>query len=126
VNLTRLGGVFVYDTSAPVCSPSSSPRFHHDPANSGDSARDAIPPGKPAGARLTAGALTFTAPGDDLLCGTADHYEMLGAGGWTTSPVKPAAAGTTQTIPVDAKARSVTLRAVDEQGNAGRSAVVKR
>ncbi|TML02163.1 MAG: VCBS repeat-containing protein [Actinobacteria bacterium] len=126
VNLTRLGGVFVYDTSAPVCSPSSSPRFHHDPANSGDYARDAVPPGKPQNAKLVGGTLTVTAPGDDLLCGTADHYEVLGSSGWTTSPVKPAAAGTAQAIPVGANARSVSVRAVDEAGNVGRPVVVRR
>jgi hypothetical protein len=126
VNLTRLGGVFAYDTSAPVCSPSSSPRFHHDPANSGDSARDAIAPGTPTDARLTPGLLTLTAPGDDLLCGTADHYELLGASGWTTSPVKPAAPGTRQTISVPAGARAISVRAVDEAGNVGRALVVRR
>jgi hypothetical protein len=118
--------VFAYDTSAPVCSPSSSPRFHHDPANSGDSARDAIAPGRPTDGRLTTGLLTLKAPGDDLLCGTADHYELLGAGGWTTSPVKPAATGTRQTISVPAGARTISVRAVDEAGNAGRALVVRR
>src|SRR5947208_9049478 len=114
VNLTRLGGVFVYDTPAPVCSPSSSPRFHHDPANSGDYARDAVAPGKPEGAKMAGARVTFTAPGDDLLCGTADHYELLGDNDWTPSSVRPAAAGTPQAIPVGARARSVSLRAVDE------------
>jgi hypothetical protein len=134
VNLTRLGGVFVYDTAAPVCSPSSSPRVHHDPANSGDYARDATAPGRPANAKLAPSLMTVTAPGDDLLCGTADHYETLNAGkpitgretGWTTSPVKPAPAGTPQTIPVPATGRYVAVRAVDEQGNTGRPAVLSR
>jgi hypothetical protein len=126
VNLTRLGGVFAYDTAAPVCSPSSSPRFHHDPANSGDYARDAVAPGKPASATLSGSTLTFKAPGDDLLCGTADHYEVLDAGSWTTPPLKPAPAGTTQAIVIGTKARSITLRAVDEQGNIGQPVTVKR
>jgi hypothetical protein len=126
VNLTRLGGVFVYDTAAPACSPSSSPRFHHDAANSGDYARDAVAPGKPADAKLAGAVLTVTAPGDDLLCGAADHYEVLGSSGWTPSTVKPAAAGTRQAIPVPATGKRTGIRAVDDQGNIGRSVLVSR
>jgi hypothetical protein len=134
VNLTRLGGVFVYDTAAPVCSPSSSPRFHHDAANSGDSARDAVAPGRPTDPKLAGALLTVTAPGDDLLCGSADRYEVLTSSkpitgresGWSTAAVKPAAPGTRQAIPVPAAGRYVAGRAVDDQGNTGRPAVVRR
>jgi len=134
VSLTRLGGVFAYDTPAPACSPSSSPRFHHDAANSGDFSRDAVAPGRPADAKLVTATLTFTAPGDDLLCGTADHYEILSSTkpitgrepGWTTAAVKPAAAGTPQTVPVPGSGRYLAIRAVDEQGNTGRPAVLSR
>jgi hypothetical protein len=121
VSLTRLGGVFAYDTSAPACSPSSSPRFHHDPANSGDYARDAIAPGRPADPKLVGTLLTITAPGDDLLCGTADHYEVRsgGTGAWTRSATKPTAAGTRQAISVPATGKRLWVRAVDEAGNAG-------
>jgi hypothetical protein len=127
VNLTRLGGVFAYDTAAPACSPSSSPRFHHDAANSGDYARDAVAPGKPSEPKLAGTLLTITAPGDDLLCGTADRYEVRsGSGAWTRSPVKPAAAGARQAIPVPASGKPVWVRAVDEQGNAGRAAEIRR
>jgi hypothetical protein len=119
VNLTRLGGVFAYDTAAPACSPSSSPRFHHDPANSGDFARDAIAPGRPTDPARAGTLLTITAPGDDLLCGSADHYEVRGgSGGWTRSATRPAAAGTRQALSVPAD-RRVWVRAVDDQGNAG-------
>jgi hypothetical protein len=121
VSLTRLGGVFAYDTSAPACSPSSSPRFHHDPANSGDYARDAIAPGRPANPKLAGTLLTITAPGDDLLCGTADHYEVRsgGSGDWTRSAIAPAPAGTRQAIAVPATGKRISVRAVDEAGNAG-------
>ena len=126
--------MFAYDTAAGACTPSSSPRFHHDAANSGDYARDAVAPGRPANSRRVNAALTFTAPGDDLLCGTADHYETLSStkpitgreSGWTTSAVKPAAAGTQQTVPVSGTGRYLAVRAVDEQGNTGRPAVVSR
>ena len=36
VSITRAGTVSVYRTPAPACSPSSSPRFHHDDWNSGE------------------------------------------------------------------------------------------
>jgi hypothetical protein len=134
VSLTRLGGVFAYETAAPACSPSSSPRFHHDAANSGDYARDAVAPGRPSGARLTGSLLAFEAPGDDLLCGTADHYETLVSTkpvtgretNWAKSAVKPAAAGAAQAVPIPGSGRYVAVRAVDEQGNRGRPAVVSR
>ena len=66
----------------PACSPSSSPRFHHDNANSGDYSRDAILPGAPTGIGTAKHGtrVRFDAPGDDLLCGTADHYELVTAG----------------------------------------------
>jgi hypothetical protein len=126
VNLTRLGGVFVYDTPAPACSPSSSPRFHHDAANSGDYARDAAAPGRPSDPKLAGTLLTITAPGDDLLCGTADHYEVFASGTWTRSAVTPAPAGARQAIPVPPTGRRVSVRAVDEHGNLGRPLVVSR
>ena len=34
-------------------------------------------PGKPIGASVSGTTVNFTAPGDDLLCGTADHYEIV-------------------------------------------------
>ena len=79
VGITRSGYVHAYATEAPACSPSSSPRFHHDNANSGDYARDAVLPGAPTALKAKGGELSFLAPGDDLLCGTADHYEMATA-----------------------------------------------
>jgi hypothetical protein len=127
VSLTRLGGVFAYDTAAPVCSPSSSPRFHHDAANSGDYARDAVAPGRPSDPKLVGSLLTITAPGDDLLCGTADHYELrAGNGSWARSPVKPAPAGTRQALSVPATGKSISVRAVDEQGNTGWPLTISR
>ena len=79
----------------------------------------------------------FDAPGDDLLCGTADHYELVTAG----SPIdessfagakplagapEPAEAGTTQSFDVPKGSKGyLAIRAVDEQGNVGRVASVK-
>jgi hypothetical protein len=136
VSLTRSGLVLAYDTEAPACSSGSWPRFHHDNANSGDYRRDAVSPGKPYDVSSSGGTVTFKAPGDDLLCGTADHYEVVqsnseinGRNFGEKEPVSgaptPEQAGSTQSfgVPADAK-RFVGIRAVDEQGNVGPVAVV--
>ena len=77
VAITRSGSVLAYRTDAPPCPLGSWPRFHHDNANSGDYRRDAVSPGKPTGVSVSGTTVNFTAPGDDLLCGTADHYEIV-------------------------------------------------
>jgi hypothetical protein len=138
VTITRSGTLSVYSTPAAACSPSSWPNFHHDIANSGDYTRDAIPPGKPLHAKATKGVLSFLAPGDDLMCGTAASYEIVtsetpitpenfAAATPLAAPPAPAAAGTTPTsaLPHGAK-RYVAIRAVDHQGNIGLPAVVVR
>jgi hypothetical protein len=135
--MTRLGTLAVYSTPSSACSPSSWPRFHHDNANSGDDRRDAIPPGKPYGVSLSGTTLSFKAPGDDLLCGTADHYQLVQSDGPITEerfasldPVPviapaPAPAGTTQTITLPGGVKAnIGIRAVDKQGNIGPVAAI--
>jgi hypothetical protein len=136
VAITRSGYVLAYNTAAPACSAGSWPRFHHDNANSGDYERDATSPGVPFDGALAGGALTWKAPGDDLLCGTAAKYEMrhsaapITPGNFATAdelpaPPAPAAAGTAQsyTLPGEVK-RYVAVRARDDQGNDGRPLVL--
>ncbi len=138
VNVTRSGWINGYETEAEACAPASSPRFHHDNANSGDFSRDAVLPGKPSEVSVSNSVLTFTAPGDDLMCGTAASYEIVTSndpirpnayvGGGSVllpGPPAPAAAGSVQTftLPADVK-RFVGIRAVDEQGNIGRPAAL--
>jgi hypothetical protein len=137
VDMTRAGTVFAYTTDAPACSPGSWPRFHHDNASSGDYNRDAVSPGKPTNATISGANVTFTAPGDDLLCGTANHYEIVqsntritGANFSSGQPVggapAPTAPGTNQSFPMPANPkRFVAIRAVDDQGNVGRIAQVE-
>ena len=85
VGLTRTGTLLAYDTDAPSCTPGSWPRFHHDNANSGDYNRDAVLPGKPYDIALDAdNNITFKAPGDDLMCGNVDHYEVVQSNGTIT------------------------------------------
>jgi hypothetical protein len=137
VNVTRSGYVFAYRTAAPACSPSSWPRFHHDIANSGWYGRDAMAPGRPDSARAAGGKLSFTAPGDDLLCGKAAKYEVVQSDRAITaanfsdaSPLEgapePSAAGSEETITLPGSVRRfVAVRAVDEQGNIGRPVSVR-
>jgi hypothetical protein len=128
----------VYSTSAGACTASSWPKFHHDDANSGDYNRDATLPGRPEDLQLdaTGASMSWNAPGDDLLCGTADHYEVVqsnspitGANFSSADPVSgapaPAAAGTSQSMTLPpAHDRYIAIRAVDDQGNVGPPATV--
>ena len=137
VNVTRSGLINAYTTDAQACAPASSPRFHHDNANSGDYRRDAVLPGAPLDLKFASDedALVFSAPGDDLLCGTATEYEVAMSRHEITpanfddaellddAPV-PAAAGSSQAFELPDTQRYVAIRAVDEQGNVGRPAVV--
>ncbi len=137
VSITRSGTLSVYTTAAPACSPSSSPRFHHDDWNSGNYTIDAVTPGKPYSASLHQRVLSFTAPGADLLCGTATRYEVVtsskpitpqnfaGATALAGAPV-PGAAGGRQTFTLPARAeRYVAIRAVNAAGNVGLPAVMR-
>jgi hypothetical protein len=135
VGMTRAGEISAYATSAPACSPSSWPRFHHDNANSGDYSRDAILPGTPYAGQTLAQKVTFKAPGDDLMCGKVDHYEVVTSKHRITAhnfgrkrslsvPIDPAAPGSVQSLHVPADAlRFIAVRAVDDQGNVGRPLV---
>jgi hypothetical protein len=125
VAATRSGRILAYRTSAPVCSPGSWPRFHHDNANSGDFDRDAVAPGKPTGLSVSGDTLSFTAVGDDLLCGAPARYEIVSGRTVISSDPKPREAGARQEIQLPAgHARRVGVRAVDEAGNVGALAVV--
>jgi hypothetical protein len=137
VGITRSGYVHAYRTDATPCSPSSSPRFHHDNANSGDYSHDAVLPGALEGLRAKRGRLYFNAPGDDLLCGTVDHYEMATArhriDEASFADAKPLrdiryseTPGFGQQLKVPQESQGwIAIRAVDEQGNVGRVASVK-
>jgi hypothetical protein len=136
VAITRSGSVLAYRTDAPPCPLGTWPRFHHDNANSGDYRRDAVSPGKPMGVSVSGTTVNFTAPGDDLLCGTVDHYEIAtshdpidGDNFDQADPLagapSPEAAGSEQSYVLPPGAQSfVAIRAVDDQGNVGRPVVV--
>ena len=131
IALTRSGTILAYSTDAPACSSGSWPMYHHDLANSGDYRRDATLPGRPYALAIDGNTLSFKAPGDDLMCGTADHYEVVqsnstitGANFSAQEPVAgapaPASPGTTQSMSLPSTSRRfIAIRAVDEQGNVG-------
>jgi hypothetical protein len=132
IGLTRSGYINAFITDAGPCTPSAWPRFHHDNANSGDVQRDATLPGAPYEATSNDTQISFRAPGDDLLCGTADHFEVVtsdspitasnfDAGDPLTGAPGPSPAGSMRhyTPPAGVK-RYVGIRAADEQGNVGR------
>jgi hypothetical protein len=136
VSITREGTLSVYGTPASACSPSSWPNFHHDIANSGDYTRDAVPPGVPLEASITDKTLHWTAPGNELMCGTAVSYQIVtsdnpitpenfaSATPLTGAPT-PAEAGTAQSYALPSNAESyVAIRAIGEQENIGLPAVV--
>src|SRR3954454_4758018 len=133
VDGTRNGRLVAYDTGAAVCGPASWPEFHHDMANSGDLDRDATNPGVATGVALADGnKLTFSSPGDDLLCGTPKRYEVRTSDAPITArnfdaatPLHttgaPVAAGkqASLALPADGVGHFVAVRAVDDQGNVG-------
>ena len=136
VSITRSGTLSVYSTPAPACSPSSSPRFHHDDWNSGNYTTDAVTPGRPYDEGVAHRTFSFTAPGADLMCGTAARYQLVTANApitpQTFSSAKPlagapapAAPGTRQRFAIPRGAeRYVAIRAVNAAGNVGLPAVV--
>ncbi len=137
VSITRSGTLAVFRTPAAACSPSSSPRFHHDNWNSGNSSTDAVTPGHPLDSSVHRRVLSFTAPGADLMCGTAARYDLVtsnkpitpesfSAAKPLTGAPAPAAAGARQsiTLPRDAE-RYVAIRAVNAAGNVSLPAVTR-
>jgi Subtilase family len=134
-DITREGYLFEWSQpNLPRCQ-SEWPSFRHDPQQSGNYDRDGTPPSVPTDLAASGGALTFTAPGDDGRCGTADHYEIV----TSNSPIQPAdfagatplanpptpqSADTSQTYTLPAHQRYVAIRPIDEAGNVGQRAQV--
>jgi hypothetical protein len=131
VSITRSGTLTVYSTPASACAAASWPRYHHDNDNSGAYETDAVDPGVPMNAAVSGAALTFLSPGNDLLCGTADHYQLATSASPITpesfasaqpiaNPPAPQIADTPQSITLPAGTqRYVAVRAIDAQGNIG-------
>jgi hypothetical protein len=145
VSITRSGTLSVYGTTAHSCSPSSSPRFHHDNANSGDYTRDAVSPGRPMHGYISATGSRrhrrrvahFIAPGGNLMCGKAHAYQFVTSSRQITPQsfahakrltlkLTPGFPGAQQKITLPAHLqRWIAVRAVDAAGNLGRPLVLK-
>ena len=134
-DITREGYLFQWDLDdLPQCQ-SEWPGFRHDQQGSGNYDRDGTQPYKPTQATASGSTLTFTAPGDDYGCGTADRYEIatsanpitpqnFAAATALSGEPTPQAAGATETYTLPAHQRYVGIRAVDEAGNVGWTANV--
>ncbi len=80
--LTREGNAFMWKTESPACGTNDEWwTARHDEWNTGAYGTDSRPPGTPERLRINQGAnvavLSFTAPGDDWLCGTASRYRII-------------------------------------------------
>ncbi len=137
VAITRYGSLSVYSTPAPACSPSSSPRFHHDNWNSGSYLVDAVTPGRPLGARRRGRHVSFIAPGADEMCGRATRYQLVTSNRPITAQTfakarrltgapAPAPAGSRQTFVLRGRLlRHIALRAANAAGNIGLPVVLR-
>jgi hypothetical protein len=90
--LTREGWSFMWDTGVDACDDSNSEwwTYHHDEHGTANYSTDARPPGTATdlAAERDGDAVTLSwyAPGDDWLCGTADRYRVLASHGPIDSP----------------------------------------
>ena len=134
VQVGRLGTIFVWSTGGSACQSDQWRKFHHDEWNTGAYGTDTRRPnriGDLGGARggddVT---LTWTAVGDDTVCGQATTYELRGSSRPITgrsfgraTPIQapaPSPAGAAETVTfAGGDLRYFAIRAVDEAGNVG-------
>ena len=132
----REGRLFVWHgNGAGVCAPASWPQYGHDGWNTNNIQTDAERPRVVTDLAFNTGSnsLTWTAPGDDGVCGQADHYELRRS----TSPItaanfgqatpvliglpRPGTPGSSQSLKLPALTKTYyyAVRAVDDAGNLG-------
>jgi hypothetical protein len=141
--LSREGFAFLWDTDRPACGTNDEWwTSRHDEWSTGAYGTDSRPPGTPEGLDITADdtgvSLTWTAPGDDWLCGTAESYRVIGSGAPIRGPqdgtvIRPqeaaATSGETQTLHLDSSEvdgfSHLAVLYRDEAGNWGHLASVE-
>ncbi|HEV3000562.1 MAG TPA: S8 family serine peptidase [Solirubrobacteraceae bacterium] len=138
VSATRSGFLLAYAVGAAVCDgPDAWPRFHHDNWNTGDArnagTRDTVLPGTPTDLRIEDGEIRWTAAGDDLMCGDADHEvrtsdEPIDGRNFDEAELvegRRRSPGDEESVPAPADLkRFVAVRAIDDAGQPGRVAAI--
>lgn len=138
---TREGWRFVWNLDGDATTANNSEWWteSHDECRTGRYQTDCRPPNRVKGLKFEAGALQFTAPGDDWGAGTVAKYELrtsaspiVTADDWYLATPLPsvtgsAAGGTAASIPFDAQlsAGYVAILPVDEQGNRAKFVTVQ-
>jgi hypothetical protein len=135
--LTREGFAFSWDTDRPACGTNDEWwTSRHDEWNTGAYGTDSRPPGTPtqlaASPNGSSVQLTWKAPGDDWLCGTAQEYRILRSSapiehpddGTVVGDFSAGAAGSTESRTISAAGSDIHFAVFykDEAGNWGRLA----
>ncbi len=131
--LTREGWSFLWDTGQDACGGSNEEwwTFHHDEHSTANYGHDARPPGSPEGLGAQRDqetgevTLSWAAPGDDWLCGSADRFRVIASAEPIDDPQDGEVLGEEETSdgPGDAVERSFGPAAV---GAATHAAVLYR
>jgi hypothetical protein len=132
-DITREGYLFEWQAPVVRCQ-TEWPMFRHDPRNTADYNADGSAPAPPTGIRLRRLAghryrLSFISPGNNGRCGTARAYLLRrGHRVLRVRPGAPRAAGSrvTVTFSLAGPVRGLSLQAVDQAGNLGVPAPVRR
>ncbi len=124
--LTREGYSFLWDTDKPACGTNDEWwTSRHDEWSTGAYGTDSRPPGTPRQLGVTRSGrsvtLSFTAPGDDWLCGTARRYRIVKASGSIQDPGDGTVVGD---FDADASAGQTETHTVADIGQATRVAVL--
>jgi hypothetical protein len=137
--VTREGWSFTWDTGIGACGGSNDEwwSFHHDEHSTNNYGGDGRPPGTPRGLSATrvsdgSTSLSWTAPGDDWLCGQADQFQIIASQNQINRPADgtvveqldaAAAAGQTETASLTpaqlGSAKFIAVLYRDEAGNWG-------
>ena len=137
--LTREGYSFLWDTDRPACGTNDEWwTSRHDEWSTGAYGTDSRPPGTPTQLGVTrngrSATISFTAPGDDWLCGKARRYRIVKSTGAINHPADgtvvgdfdaDATAGQTETrtvADIGSKTTRVAVLYQDDAGNWGRLA----
>ena len=127
VALTREGWLMVWETPGKSAANTEWWHYHHDEWNTGRYGTDTRPPGIPRNIRVSADAreLRFTAPGDDWYTGKPAHYMVsFEPGGVHEEIPAHAPAGSNVLLEVPEGVSEVTIQAVDDAGNLGKTCTV--